>query len=77
MIAPFDSGYLVSNDAAAVPLVAAAGFVQVTPAPLPAVKNLNPGAQITGSITYTLATIAVAIDLTLLLHCFAGDAQAQ
>ena len=69
----FDSGYQVSNDNAATSLVARAGFVHSAPRPLPWVKNLNPAAQLSANVTYTMATVAVAFYVTLLLSCFAGD----
>lgn len=69
------SGYLVSNDNAGTSLVARTGYEQVPIAPLPAVKNMAPAVQITGGFTYTMASIPVDIDLTLLLHIFAGDVE--
>jgi hypothetical protein len=69
----FDSGYSVSNDNAATSLVARSGFDHSQPRPLPWVKNLNPAAQLSASFIYTLATIAVAFNATLMMSLFAGD----
>jgi len=69
----FDSGYLLSNDGAATPLVARGNFIRSVVTPLPTPKLLNPGAQLSGTITYTLPTISAAFNLTLLYHMFAAD----
>lgn len=69
----YDSGYAISNDAATTPLVARGNFQRSGLVPLPGVKILNPGAQLSASFIYTLGSIPVAFNLVLNLHMFAAD----
>lgn len=69
----YDAGYQVSNDAAATPLVARSNVERSAMVPLPGTKLLNPGAQLSASFFYTLATIPVAFNLILSMHMFAAD----
>jgi hypothetical protein len=67
-------GWEVSNDAAAVPLVARKGISEgVEMMWLPRPKGLVGGVQISSTFNYTLASIPVAFKLLLKMHFFAAD----
>lgn len=73
LLQSYDAGWIVSNDGAASPLVARSNFQRSGWTPLPGVKMLNPGTQISAKVVYTLPTIPVAFNLVLAMHMFAAD----